>query len=350
MTSVFTNPLPAQEVEKLGAGHPSCRRRARHGGARRSREGRRDARRRARRPSRRLRQMGAGTGRAHARTGGRSAPRGREEVPQRRRDGAKADRSRDRPAEDRRREPRGLRHHEPRDGALQSPARRDAERQAAGSAGRADVAPVPARLHPAQSRRARRPDPPRPADRRSPVLPDRRRQDRGLSRPRRLRHRAAPAQQSGSRRRGPLGRDALHVAPPDARPAPARGGSRLRARTRAKGAAGTARDWPIEIGLWVGGAATPNNLGSAKNRKENTAVFWLEHAPQGPRAGARAAEELPVVRNRASRRTAFTFIRRRRRRSGSTFAATRSIARSPARTGCRSSSSTRRSIAACRRS
>lgn len=35
-------------------------------------------------------------------------------------------------------------------------------------------------------------------------------------------------------------------------------------------------DWPIEIGLWVGGAATPNNLGAAKNRKPNTAVFWLE--------------------------------------------------------------------------
>ncbi len=34
-------------------------------------------------------------------------------------------------------------------------------------------------------------------------------------------------------------------------------------------------DWPIEIGLWVGGGATPNNLGSAQNRKENTAVYWL---------------------------------------------------------------------------
>ena len=33
--------------------------------------------------------------------------------------------------------------------------------------------------------------------------------------------------------------------------------------------------WPIEIGLWVGGKATPNNLGGAKNRKENTAVYWL---------------------------------------------------------------------------
>lgn len=39
--------------------------------------------------------------------------------------------------------------------------------------------------------------------------------------------------------------------------------------------------WPIEIGLWVGGAATPNNLGSAKNKKENTAVYWLEEHRKG---------------------------------------------------------------------
>ncbi len=34
--------------------------------------------------------------------------------------------------------------------------------------------------------------------------------------------------------------------------------------------------WPIEIGLWVGGGATPNNLGSARNRKEGTAYYWLD--------------------------------------------------------------------------
>ncbi len=34
--------------------------------------------------------------------------------------------------------------------------------------------------------------------------------------------------------------------------------------------------WPIEIGLWVGGAATPNSLGDAKNKHEGTAVYWVE--------------------------------------------------------------------------
>ena len=46
-------------------------------------------------------------------------------------------------------------------------------------------------------------------------------------------------------------------------------------------ALGRLGSWPIEIGLWVGGAATPNNLGSAKNRKENTAVYWLEQHRKG---------------------------------------------------------------------
>ncbi len=34
--------------------------------------------------------------------------------------------------------------------------------------------------------------------------------------------------------------------------------------------------WPIEIGLWVGGGATPNALGDAKNKNPSTAVAWLE--------------------------------------------------------------------------
>ena len=49
----------------------------------------------------------------------------------------------------------------------------------------------------------------------------------------------------------------------------------LELERRSSGKLGT---WPIEIGLWVGGGASPNSLGSTKNAKEGTAVFWLrEH-------------------------------------------------------------------------
>ncbi|MBB2817296.1 UNVERIFIED_ORG: hypothetical protein GGD59_000514 [Rhizobium esperanzae] len=34
--------------------------------------------------------------------------------------------------------------------------------------------------------------------------------------------------------------------------------------------------WPIEIGLWVGGGATPNAMGDARNKNPSTAVAWLE--------------------------------------------------------------------------
>jgi hypothetical protein len=39
--------------------------------------------------------------------------------------------------------------------------------------------------------------------------------------------------------------------------------------------------WPIEIGLWVGGGVTPNSLGGAKNKNEGTAVYWHEKHRRG---------------------------------------------------------------------
>ncbi|WP_331318996.1 DISARM system helicase DrmA [Methylobacterium mesophilicum] len=55
----------------------------------------------------------------------------------------------------------------------------------------------------------------------------------------------------------------------------------LELERRASGRLGT---WPIEIGLWLGGAATPNTLGSAKNVKPGTAVHWHREyrAKRGP--------------------------------------------------------------------
>ena len=40
-------------------------------------------------------------------------------------------------------------------------------------------------------------------------------------------------------------------------------------------------DWPIEIGLWVGGGATPNRFGGGKDKKDGTLVGWLAKMRQG---------------------------------------------------------------------
>ena len=88
VTRVFTNPLPTQDVEKLGADIDVSRRRTRHGRARQGRGGCRDARRRPQRPPARLRQMGEGPGPIGGRTERRAAARDRAEMSQGHRDGA----------------------------------------------------------------------------------------------------------------------------------------------------------------------------------------------------------------------------------------------------------------------
>lgn len=39
--------------------------------------------------------------------------------------------------------------------------------------------------------------------------------------------------------------------------------------------------WPIEIGLWVGSGATPNSFGTSKNPGKNSAVEWVKEYRQG---------------------------------------------------------------------
>ncbi|MFZ2103786.1 MAG: hypothetical protein WAV18_00135 [Roseiarcus sp.] len=118
----------------------------------------------------------------------------------------------------------------------------------------------------------------------------------------------------------------------------------LELERKALGRLGT---WPIEIGLWVGGAATPNNLGSAKNQKENTAVYWLNQYRKGSGPPPAPLKDCPWCGTQFKEKIASGCSRALRRHSGSTFAAIMSIARSHP-TVYRLSSSTRKSIAACR--
>ena len=112
----------------------------------------------------------------------------------------------------------------------------------------ADLAAVPACVHPDEPPRHRRPAPRRPGGGRSAVLPDRRRQDGSLSRPGGLHPGLSPPEAIPDyASAGPQRADALHAAPADARPARPRGNADLRpgagaaARTRTRSAHGRSR-------------------------------------------------------------------------------------------------------------
>ena len=136
-------------------------------------------------------------------------------------------------------------------------------------AGAPEVAAVPARLHPAEPARAGRRDPRRPRDRGPAVLPDRRRQDGGLSRPRRLDDRPPPSDQWRHARRRRRGADALHAPASDARPAVPRGRRHLRPRADAR-RAGVAGGRPHACSATgrsrsgCGSARPPRRTGSAR--------------------------------------------------------------------------------------
>ena len=178
-------------------------------------------------------------------------------------------------------QPRSLRHHEPRDGARQPTARRGDQQEAARAAEGTDMAPVPARLHPAQPRRPRRSHP----------LPTGRSSISCSFRPAAARPRPILASQRfaiarrrlnnpGLRRRWAVGGDALHAAPADARSAAARGRSGLCARTGAQGEEASRRlaDRDRAVGRRRGhaqqsrqmprtGRKTPPSTGSSSTRK-----------------------------------------------------------------------------------
>ncbi len=144
---------------------------------------------------------------------------------------------------------------------------------------------------------------PRPRDGGPALLPDRRRQDRGVPRPRGVRDGAAAAAPPGRRRARGRGRErhhALHAAAAHARPARAAPrGSSARSSWSARRTPRATATWPFEIGLWVGKAATPNGLGTQGRRPLGLGAHQgaaVQERPEG-QAVADPARELPVVRH-----------------------------------------------------
>ena len=351
MTSVFTNPLPAQDVEKLGADIDACRRRARHGGARRGREGRRDAGRRPGRPSRSPTTTWA---QAQARSAsGLEGVRRREiakkclkdvETARKRIEAGIARLKADATS----REAFGImnrvmeRSNRQRGLTLNG---KPPDQQNAPTWRLFQLAFILLNLDGLVD-----PDASRPADRRPAVLPDRRRQDRGLSRPRRLRHRAAPAQQSRPRRRGPLGRHALHAAASDARSASA--------RRRPRSARWNSNERRSRNGSGPGRSKSAS--GSAARRRPTISAARRTARKTPPSSGwsSIARDSGPAPAPLKSCPWCGTEFNKDSFRLHPTAATPQRLdircdsadCEFSGETACRSSSSTRKSIAACRRS
>ncbi len=168
--------------------------------------------------------------------------------------------------------------------------------------GRAQVARLPARLHPAQPRPPRRPGRPAPRVRRSALLPHRRRQDGSLPGTGSLRDRPAPAAPPG--RRLPSGRrrvrhHALHPSPADPGPVGACCGDDLRSGTGADRQSGALRRLAVRdraLGRQGGNAQRPGPQGRRQQPIGARQDGSLQ-ARSGPSSGPGSARELPLVRH-----------------------------------------------------
>ena len=180
-----------------------------------------------------------------------------------------------------------------------------------------EVAAVPARLHPAEPCRPARSAARRPRDRRPPVLPDRRRQDRGLSRPRGLDDRASAPHEPRQLGAGVavLMRYTLRLLTLDqlGRAAGVICALELMRGRHAwrEGERKMLGDWPIEIGLWVGRRRrrTVGRKGRQRTRDCGRTRPPLQ-AGRPRRPGP--IKILPVVRRRSSPATASARAERHR--------------------------------------
>ena len=165
------------------------------------------------------------------------------------------------------------------------------------------MARLPDRLHPAEPARSRRPVRPAPRDRRPALLPDRRRQDRGLSGARRVRHGPPPAAEPRGRRpdRGRSQRHhALHAAPADLRPVGAGRRPRLRAGAGAGEGSRALRGMAVRDRSLGREGRHPQRDGAPRRpavRHREEPVFGVPARPE-EQARTDPAHELPLVRGR----------------------------------------------------
>ena len=154
------------------------------------------------------------------------------------------------------------------------------------------------------------PDHARPRGGGPAVLPDRRRQDGGLPRPGGLHPRPAAAAQSRASPRPGLSvlmRYTLRLLTLDqlSRAATLICALELE-RQKDPDKLG---DWPFEIGLWVGRAATPNRMGRKGDDDPNSARSQDHRLPERrPQAVADPARRMPLVRRRSSSPNSFQLV------------------------------------------
>ena len=193
---------------------------------------------------------------------------------------------------------------QPRDGRGRQPPVRASCRARTPATINADLAAVPACLHADEPAGHRRPHACRPRGRGSAVLPHGRRQDRSLPGPGGLHAGPAAAAESGIASAGlsVLMRYTLRLLTLDQLGRAATLICALELERQKD--VDKLGDWPFEIGLWVGQAATPNRMGVKGDNDPDIGPRQDDRLQERrPQALADPAGRLPVVRHEVQGRT-----------------------------------------------